>query len=122
MVCSWAGSCPPLSVGILSRSSLAPSGREGSDTGQPMWSGCHWALTPTGLSQQQAAVRQGDLHLQEDGGGVSTAHPPPPPSGPVTGRRALVGSLGPAFGTHCPHLPTVTTKVSDRWCKSATRT
>lgn len=39
-----------------------------------------WASTPTGLSQQQAPLRQGDLHLQEDGGGVSTPLPPPPSS------------------------------------------
>lgn len=40
------------------------------------WPGCHLAPIPTGLSQQQAPLRQGDLHLQEDGGGVSPAHPP----------------------------------------------
>lgn len=43
------------------------------------WPGCHLAPIPTGLSQQQAPLRQGDLHLQEDGGGVSPAHPPARP-------------------------------------------
>lgn len=96
MVCSWAGSCP-LSVGVLSRSSLTPSGREGSDTGQPVWSGRHWPLTPAGLSQQQAAVRQGDLHLQEDGGGVSATCPPPPPSGARGREEGAGGQPGPSL-------------------------
>lgn len=76
------------------------------------WPGCHWAPIPTGLSQQQAPLRQGDLHLQEDGGGVSPApacqaRPRLPtlsahPAGPLGG--ACDQEEGPTSGDHCPHL------------------
>ena len=77
------------------------------------WPGCHFAPIPTGLSQQQAPLRQGDLHLQEDGGGVSPAHPPArpdpacPPSAPTQQGSWVVPVIrrrAQPLGTTAPHF------------------
>ena len=63
------------------------------------------APTPTGLSQQQAPLRQGDLHLQEDGGGVSAPVPPARPWAPTLDptQWGPWGWFRPVTGDPLPH-------------------